>query len=293
MAVAAHTPPMEIAVPAVLERFPRHRRRLEAACRAAMDDPEVLGMTLGGSFVEGEPDQVSDLDLRVVVEDEALDSMLARRGDLAERAGPLVAAFHGGHVGDERLLITLYDDLVHVDYAIIPISEVAAHNHGRAAHVLWERDRRVSEQLPGEPADDTAADLAWMEARMWTWVWYTHSKILRGELYEALDALNSLRVWVLFRLTAFTAGLRYKGARFAEELVGEHRADVERTVAGLSREGQLEALRATVRVYLALADPLLERFGVATETAAREAVRAVLDRGLDWEPPSEGAPGGT
>jgi hypothetical protein len=250
-----------------------------------MRDPEIVGMALGGSFAGGHPDEYSDLDFKIVVEDEAFDRALDRRRALAESCGHVVAAFTGGHVGEERLLITLYDDLLHVDFLVVRLSDLAEQNHGRPVHVLWERDGRLSAALPGEPAHDPAADLEWMEARMWTWVWYTHSKILRGELYEAIDALNVVRGWVLFRLTALRAGEPTRGARFAEERIGDRAAEFARTAAGpLDREALLEALRASVRLYLEMADPLLEHHGLEKAGEARVAVRDALERGLDWFP---------
>jgi hypothetical protein len=278
---------MELLVPATFTDLPRHRARLEAACRAAMEDPDVVGMALGGSFAEGSPDEYSDLDLKIVVEDEAFDRALGRREELAEACGHVVAAFTGGHVGEERLLITLYDDLLHVDFLVVGLSGLAEQNHGRPVHVLWERNGRLSKILPGEPSHDPASDLEWMEARIWTWVWYTHSKILRGELYEAIDALNVVRGWVLFRLTALRAGEPSRGARFAEERIGDRAEEFARTVAGpLDREALLEALRATVRLYLEMADPLLERHGIERASEARAAVLGALERGLGWSPGS-------
>jgi hypothetical protein len=276
---------MDLTFPPAVERLPRHRARLESACRVGMAEPAVVGMAIGGSFAGGRPDELSDLDLRLVVEDDAFERMLDRRRAIAEAAGPLVAAFTGGHVGEERLLITLYADLVHVDYLVVGVSDVAEHNAGHAVLVLWERDGRLSAVLPGERRDDPVEELTWMEARMWTWVWYTQSKILRGELYEAIDALNVLRAWVVFRLTARTAGVPYRAARFAEEVLGEHAQTVALTATGPAREALIEGLRATVRLYLALAEPLLERQGVTAEGEARRVVLAALDRGLDWTPP--------
>ena len=276
---------MEPQVPATLTDLPRHRARLEAACRAAMEDPDVVGMALGGSFAQGRPDEYSDLDLKIVVEDESFDRALGRRRELAEACGHVVAAFTGGHVGEERMLITLYDDLLHVDFLVVGLSDLAEQNHGRTVHVLWERDGRLSQVLPGEPAHDPAADLEWMEARMWTWVWYTHSKILRGELYEAIDALNVVRGWVLFRLTALRAGEPTRGARFAEERIGDRADEFARTVAGpRDREPLLEGLRASVRLYLEMADPLLERHDLEKAHEARAVVLEALERGLAWSP---------
>lgn len=279
---------IEVHLPPAVERLPRHRARLEAACRTAMAEPDVVGMTIGGSFAEGDPDEVSDLDLRIVVEDAASDLRLEAAPALAAAAGPLVAAFTGEHVGEPRLLICLYEDLVHVDYLTVGLSETAEQNGGRPVHVLWERDGRVSAVLPGpaEP-EDPAGQLAWMEARMWTWAWYIQSKIVRGELFEALDGIQYVRDRVLFRLLAMRDGVVHSGSRRAEARMGDLRERFDRTVARADGPELMAALAETVALYDELAAPLLEGHGVEPASEARATVRSALDRGLAWGPPAQ------
>jgi hypothetical protein len=53
--------------------------------------------------------------------------------------------------------------------------------------VIWERDDHLTQSLSAASSPSPHVDIAWLEARLWTWVWYTQTKILRGEVYEALD----------------------------------------------------------------------------------------------------------
>jgi hypothetical protein len=62
---------MEVALPSCAEHLPAHQRRLEAVCRIAMGEPNILGMLIGGSFASGEADIYSDLDMQFVFEEEA------------------------------------------------------------------------------------------------------------------------------------------------------------------------------------------------------------------------------
>lgn len=274
---------MDVALPAPFDRFPRHRAKAEAASRAAFADPDVVAMVVTGSFATGGADELSDVDLRVYVRPDAVEGVVARIPDLAAAGGPVVALFLAEHLGIPTLTIVLYDDLVHVDFDVIAADRAAEHNDGLPAVVLWEREP-ISGALPGTYAPEVAAGVGWLEARIWTWSWYIQSKILRGELYEALDGLQYVRDQVLFRLLAFHGERRPAGGRRAEAVVGDHGDAFARTVpTSLDPASVLAALRAEIDLYRRLADPLLERHGIETAEARTGVLRA-LDLGLDWTP---------
>jgi predicted nucleotidyltransferase len=276
---------MDVALPAPFDRFPRHRAKADAACRAALADHEVVAMAVTGSFATGGADELSDVDLRVYARPDAVESVVARIPDLAAATGRVVALFVAEHLGIPTLTIVLYDDLVHVDFDVVAADRAAEHNDGLPAVVLWEREP-ISDALPGTFAQDVAAGVRWLEARIWTWSWYIQSKVLRGELYEALDGLQYVRDQVLFRLLAFHGERRPAGGRRAEAVVGDLGDAFARTVpTSLDPASVLAALREEIDLYRGLADPLLERHGIEVAEARTVVLRA-LDLGLDWTPRS-------
>src|SRR5713226_2162844 len=107
---------MELSFPPAADRFPIHKRRLEAASRAGMKDPGVLGMLIGGSFASGDADALSDLDMQLVVNDGQVEKLVPKLRAIADEAGPIVAAFYAEHIGLPQMLIVLYEDLVHADF---------------------------------------------------------------------------------------------------------------------------------------------------------------------------------
>ena len=241
-------------------------------------------MVIGGSFASSKADDYSDLDMQLVVSGPSSD-MAQELRSIADTAGAVVAAFSAEHVGLPHMLIVLYEDLVHADFEPVAISALGQRNAGLRAHVLWERDRTVSTALPAEHREDPAASLAWFEARVWTWSWYVQTKILRGELYEALDGIGYMRVRVLFPLLAMHNGERPAGARRAEGRMGIWAERFAATVPRIDPDSMMDALRATLDLYVELADPLLASFAVSPADAARAAVRPPLDAGLTWTPP--------
>jgi predicted nucleotidyltransferase len=277
---------MDTVLPATFDGLPRHRAKAEAACRAAPADPDVVGIAVTGSFAAGHADEVSDVDLRVYARSGAVETVVARVPELAAACGRVVALFVADHLGIPTLTIVLYDDLVHVDFDVISVDRAAEHNQALPAVVLWERDP-VSAALPRTYESDVAADVRWMEARIWTWSWYIQSKVLRGELYEALDGLQYVRDQVLFRLLALGRGDRPSGGRRAEAVVGAHADAFARTVPiALDRSSVMEALRAEIDLYRLLADPLLAHHRMDFATDARLVALRALEAGLDWTPGS-------
>ena len=273
---------MDWQLPASFNALPMHRAKVEAACRAVSTDADVVGMAVAGSFAAGIADEFSDVDLRLYVSEDVVDTVVGRIPELAAACGRVVALFTGEHVGVPDLTIVLYDDLVHVDFEVLSAARVAEHNQGLPAVVLWERDG-LSTELPGRYDVDVAADLRWLEARIWTWSWYIQTKVLRGELYEALDGLQYVRDRVLFRLLAFHHGVRPAGGRRGEALVGVHADAFGRTVpVALEKSALLAALRAETGLYLELAEPLLTRHGVDQNSEARKVVLRALEAGLTW-----------
>ncbi len=275
---------MEFRLPQVADRLPLHRAKLAALCRAGIEDPHLTGMVIGGSFATGEADVYSDLDLKFSIRDEGYDSWLAGRDALVDAGGRAVASFSAEHTGLPDMLIVLYDDLIHVDFQPIRETKLAATVEDFPFFVLWERNEAVSKQLPGASAK-SRTDLEWIEARMWTWAWYAHTKILRGELYEALDALQYMRGWVLFPLLALRKGVRSGGSRRTDALVGDLAPAFAATVAAYDRDEMMRALQNVMELYTSLADPLLAAAELEPADDARRAVQSALDAGLTWKPP--------
>src|SRR5260370_29485959 len=85
-----------------------HRACLDHALPRFRADARLAGLAAGGSFITGELDEHSDLDLVVVSLPEASHDVLREGPTIAQRLGPLLAAFPRDHVGEARLLSRRY-----------------------------------------------------------------------------------------------------------------------------------------------------------------------------------------
>jgi hypothetical protein len=230
----------------------RHRTFLNSAIDQLQDDPRIVGVAAGGSFLSDSMDEFSDIDLVIAVELDHYDSVMIDRHRIASTLGPLLAAFTGEHVGEPRLLICLYNGtpILHVDLKFVALSDAAKRVEDSC--ILWERDFRFTKALTEGIAEYPIPNLQWIEDRFWVWIHYATTKIGRGELFEALDGLSFIRGTVLGPLVLSKSGARPSGVRKIEQLTPEHSRDLQATVASYNTLDCLRALRACANFYRTL-----------------------------------------
>jgi len=79
--------------------FPEpHAAFLRSAVARLSEDPRLVGVAAGGSYLSRTMDEFSDLDLVIAVEPVAYASVRDDRPEIAHRLGPVLAAFTGEHV---------------------------------------------------------------------------------------------------------------------------------------------------------------------------------------------------
>jgi len=200
---------------------------------------------------------------------------MSERKEIAASLGHMLAAFTGEHVGEPRLLICLYaEPLLHVDLKFVSLNDVPKRVEDPA--VLWERDGRVTQAFSRSIAEYPTPSPAWIEERFWIWVHYGATKIARGEIFEAIDFLSSLRNIVLGPMILRRGGKRPQGVRKIEMLAPELGEQLKRTVATYDAAECLRALRASVDIYRTLRDPVQTES--EAERAAMEYLSAVEER---------------
>lgn len=243
-------------------------------------DGRFIGLLAGGSAITGNTDAYSDLDLILVVHDDAYADVLTRRRGFAETLGDLLYAFTGEHVGEPRLLICLYGNpVLHVDLKFVTIGDLDQRIENPI--ILWDSDGTIAERLSRGSACWPNKDPEWFEERFWVWVHYAATKLGRGELFEVIDMLAFLRGQVLGPLAMRRVGADQRGVRRLEAVAPHMMASMAATVGNHSDEACATALRNAIRLYMDLREdrpPVNRRPENEAEVLAY--VEAIVDHAL-------------
>ena len=214
-------------------------------------DGRFIGLLAGGSAITGSTDEYSDLDLILVVRDDAYADVLTCRRGFAETLGDLLYAFTGEHVGEPRLLICLYGNpLLHVDLKFVTLGDLDQRVENPI--ILWDYEGTIAARLSQGSACWPSKDPEWFEERFWVWVHYAATKLGRGELFEVIDMLAFLRGQVLGPLAMRRVGADQRGVRRLEAIAPHTATSMAGTIGNHSGKACAMALRNAIRLYMDL-----------------------------------------
>lgn len=266
----------------VLEQFPAHRHLLERAVAHFQPDPRVVGLAVSGSIATGEMDFYSDIDLEVVVRDEDFDAVFAERDKIAEQVGNPLFRFDADHLPFENhFYIVLYPGAVKLDFMYERASGIQPGWGWLNCLILKDSDGLLAQAKAAsqgtQPAPPDPESLLALNQKFWTWCWYVFGKIVRGELWEALDGIHGIRSMALLPMLAWTTGGRPEGFRRLERKIDPTTADrVAATAAMLQSEGLYAALLAEMALFRELRACLFDRYGLTADPAAEQALEEVI-----------------
>jgi len=242
------------------EAFPDHWQIASRAIERLTADDRVLGLYLSGSFAKGKPDRWSDIDIYVIVPDGAADEVIASHAALIREVGDIATVFPATHLGDPHQIIVFYkvNEPLHVDYQYREVGSLAPRRQDSKVMILLDRTgqlERWQQACRHEPdgASRGAEQLQYLETRFWGWCWYTHTKIRRGELWEAREALEFVRSNVLLPLAHGEDQLFEGNRRLEQKLNHDLQGRLAATIpASHSASGYSQALGRIIRTYLEL-----------------------------------------
>lgn len=232
-----------------------HLNFLETSIEKLKNDARILGVAAGGSFILKRMDEFSDLDLVIFTQPKFYDEVIHERKIIAGDLGPLLESFTGEHVGEPRLLICLYGPpLLHVDLKFISLDQIK--HRVEDPEILWERSNIISKNLFKTVSKFPEPDIDWIENRFWVWIHYIAQRIGRGELFEAVDALNFIRGKVLGPMLLKFVGARPQGVRRIENYCSNYLDQLKRTIPSYDELSCISSLKQTIDLYRLLRDKM-------------------------------------
>ncbi len=265
--------------------FPAHKRIAQRILDALVSDERVLGAYLLGSFAHGTADQYSDLDFYILVPSAARETIKNDHARLRHEVGQLVCDFPATHLGDPNQLISYYgeDYPLHVDYQYRIADELVPVPTNRDAVILLDKTGELQAwkskcAAMKESYAPTQDQLQYFEERFWAWCVYTDSKVKRGELWDARDAIEYLRNNVLVRLAYFIEDLRPVGNRrletkFTNQILNSLEATLQ---LGHTQADYASSLRAIADCYIVLMDRTTRQFKIEIHEKDRKYFQSFL-----------------
>jgi predicted nucleotidyltransferase len=266
-----------------------HRELLEQAVIRLRSDKRVVGLILGGSLATGGWDFYSDVDLYVLVANGVLEEVFAARESTADAVGSRLCGFAVEPVaGGSTDYCVLYEGPagpVKFDFMYLQLSDLRPDLKWVGCLVLDDATSgRITDVLGESRALDLPPllpeDLVELDREFWTRCWYTFGKIMRGELWEALAAVHTLRGDTLLPLLDWNAGRRPEGYRRLERKEDEGTlALLGTTVVPRPLPEELHAaLRKEMDLFCELGTALAKRLGIALHPQHGSAVRSAIER---------------
>src|SRR5215212_4970720 len=267
-----------------LNGLPKHRKLLERAVAHFRDDVRVVGLVAGGSLAHGAADFYSDVDLYIVVKDAAFDRIFAERDAIVEAVGSPLFGFVVDPVpGGSTDHIVIYEGPVKFDFMYLKESDFEPAPKWVGCAVFKGATGHVGDIVAHSeglaPPQPTTEDLLNLNQKFWIWSWYVFGKIVRGELWEALDCLHNIRSLALVPMLDWVAERPHEGYRRLERKTDPEAASrLMVTVAAVEPQALYAALRAEMDLFRSLRAVLFDRYGLTFDPTPEEVLESEMSR---------------
>lgn len=248
-----------------LSKLLMHTQLLNQAINCLENDSAIIGIILGGSVASGSPDCFSDLDLYIVVHDHDFERIFADKERIARLLGRIFFSFIADHnPGGDYDYIVLYENLVKVDFMYCQASEMIASPKWTKFLILKDTDGFLANLVHQSKTTDhlkpPATEVEVLNQKFWCWCWYVFGKIMRGELWEAVEGVNLIRSWAILPMLGWDANSPSEGYRRLEQKVDNQVAKtLELTIPAYEPESLFSALMQEIALFQELRDRVFAR----------------------------------
>jgi hypothetical protein len=167
-------------------------RLVQSLVEACGEDARVVAVIEGGSRARGEADEHSDIDVTVVVSDDALGQILADKAAFVRSIG---TALFVEDFGIEHMAFVIFDDATELEIHFFPAAGVDAIHAGPHRVLFDPHDVLRGRAFPAEAPDEGARSRQLREVLTWFWhdLGHFETAIARDQLWWAAGQLEQLR----------------------------------------------------------------------------------------------------
>ena len=253
-------------------------RRFVEACQG---DPRIVAAFLGGSFAGGTADEHSDLDIYLVIADDAYDNFFAERSSFMHRLGQPVFLEDFNTFGFDMLIFTFADG-VEGELALAPESHFE-HIHGGAFKALVDKEGVLEgKDFPLLAPTEGQQIQTLRHLIYWFWEDLSHfiTGVNRGQLWLAYSYIEQTR---RKRVKSGPYALRFHSepggyAKVEKEVPEAQLLALESTFCPLTRQAMLQAADTIVSVYKEIAPPLADEHGIEYPAGVEQVLLERLER---------------
>ena len=245
-----------------------------------------IGVAIDGSVCRGTLDSYSDLDFEVIVRSDAeIDRLRSWVWETIGSIAPRLAHFPATHLGLSNLLIFFFkkdDKVVKVDVSVLTLEDFANHFD---ALIVYDPGKFLATFRA--TVDTTKAHLPDFEDlyhKFCGWIWYTYTKIARGEYLEARDSLELMRSYALLPSLLFLEELPQEGYRRLENRLSSERlsALIQTLPSSIEQNELMRTLIKLTELFSEIQPLVAEKLGREHRTAdLREMIHLVTHLASD------------
>lgn len=211
-------------------------------------DDRIIAIGLAGSWITNEIDKYSDIDFVLITNNDitfSKEDMI----NFANNIGNYVIGFTGEHVGENKLLICLFNNPVtHIDLKFIQINDFFVRVENPV--IIYEKSNIIEniylETKPFWPKPD----FQWIEDRFWVWIHYAATKLGRHEFFETIDFISFLRQTVIGPLYHIKYKKDPRGVRKLEFFLDKNDLlMLEKTISNYSFDSIKESIFSIITIY--------------------------------------------
>ena len=197
-----------------LSDLPCHLSLLEKTISVLRSHTEVIGITLTGSIAYGMPDQLSDLDLHVIVNNSVIKEFWGKRVEIENEIGESVFRYDLDSISPFSCAV-YFKNMIKLHLTLISSSSLSPKYEYKYDILIFSKLKIIDDWHNGSKTTAFAVDkfqLISQDEKFWFWFLQGVEKYNRGELWACYDTLHTLQSIIISGVN-ITHKEKYQGFR--------------------------------------------------------------------------------